>query len=176
MKSLKVLLSTLLIVPALSAAADEVGKSSVTNTGKDGTSVTTEVTHSEVAGEDGKRSTSEVSTVVDPRGMMNREVAKTRVDREVKKNGDFAEKKVIDHANGTREEIAVDKSTAKNWTDKGTTETKTETRVVDPKGLGNKQVTEVQQKLEKNPDGSAKRIVTETVNGELVSKEIESSR
>lgn len=160
-------------VVATAVHAEDSGSSTHTTVDKSGTRVTTETSHSETQGLTGvKKSTSEVSTVVDPKGMMNREKARSQVERSVKPNGDFSEEKTINHANGTLEKVTAEKNTAKHWTDGGKTTTTTETRALDPKGLGNKQVYEAEKKVVEDGAGNVTSTVTEKINGEVVGREV----
>ena len=134
-----------------------------------GTTVKTETSHDKTVGWTGtKKSTSEVETVVDPKGLGNKLVARSQVETKVKPSGDFSESKTIEHADGTKEHATTAKETSNNWLDKGKTTTTTQTHTVDPKGLGNKHEIEVTETVEFNADGTKKSTVSKTVDGDKV--------
>ena len=153
--------------------ADNASNSKATNTESDGTTVTREVSHTDSVGTDGvSKSSDDATTIVNPSGTMNEKSAKSHNDRTDKPNGDYAETNTIRHANGTEEKESVEKSTAKHWTDKGKTTTTTRSHSVDPKGMYNKTKSETKVQVDTDPNGSEKKTVTKTVNGETVSEDM----
>jgi hypothetical protein len=171
MKPLNILLLALLTTPAAIVYADNSGNTHVTTTDAGGTTVTTKTSHSDSVGNKGERKeTSNVQTEVDPKGMLNKEMAGTKEERVRKPNGDFSEVKTIKHADGTMEKVSAERNTDKHWTDTGRTTTNTETHVIDPKGLGNKQSRELEEKVVVAPDGSSRKTVTDEVNSKVISE------
>src|SRR5690606_30139580 len=113
---------------------------------------------------------SEAKTVVDPEGLGNKKSAVTKHEKKIGKDGDSAETLVKNHAKGTRESVTIKEGTSKNWTNDGTTTTKSEEKVVDPKGLGNKKSEKVAEKTVTDGAGGKERTVTREVDGDTVSE------
>lgn len=168
----KFALGLLMLAPTGYVFADNNAESSTKVVDGAGTAVTTGTSRSDTVLGSGVRKTSEeVKTTVDPRGMMNKTTAKTQVERTVEPDGDYSESKTIKHADGTEEKISEERSTAKHLLNSGKTTTTTQTRSTDPAGLGNKVTVEVEESIERNPDGTVKKTVSKNVNGETVAEE-----
>ena len=177
MKSLKVLLAIALVAPLSLALADESGKTVTKRTDDAGTTVTTSKSHEDSVGKSGiKKSTEDVSTVVDPKGPMNKESAKMHSVSQVEPNGDYSESRTDTRADGTKEKVTAEKSTAKNWTNDGETATTNYAKSVDPKGLGNKETSEVKKTVESSHGGVETTTVTKQVNGDTVSEQTSVSK
>lgn len=171
MKTLSLLTAGLLLLPVGAAIADTGTASKTETTDAQGTTVTTEQSNVVKKGWTGAtKEEAKVTTEVDPKGLGNS--VKTEVERErvVKDAGNFKDSLKVEHANGTVEEETVKKKTAGHLLNDGTTTTTTRSKMVDPKGLGNKRTSEVKEKTETNPDGSFKKSVTKKVNGDTVSE------
>jgi hypothetical protein len=172
MKSLNALLFTILAIPAAIVNADDSGKTQVSTTDRNGTTVTTETSHKDSVGYKGEtKQTSEARTVVDPKGMMNKELVSKTSEKVVKPNGDYSRTDTIKHADGTFEKASSEKNTNEHLLDTGKTTTRTETHTVDPKGLGNKQSMEHEEKVVTEPDGSSKKTVTQELNNRKIYEE-----
>jgi len=115
--------------------------------------------------------TEEAKTVVDPKGMLNEKSAIVHTEREKKANGDFTNTNTIKKGDGTEIKESIDKSTEGHWTDKGKTTTTTHSKSVDPKGLGNKKIEEVEKKVITNSKGIEEINVTKKIDGETVFEE-----
>jgi hypothetical protein len=96
----------------------------------------------------------------------------THTEQEIEDNGDFVESSTVNDANGTEKSEANSKETSNHWTDKGKTVKTKKSISVDPKGLGNKQKVEIDEKVVTHPDGSEERTVIKEVNGTTVSEEM----
>ncbi|MBX7138918.1 MAG: hypothetical protein K1X83_13160 [Oligoflexia bacterium] len=171
MKAIKVTLAVLVALPGGVALAEDKADvhSSVTN--PDGTTVTVDKSHTTSEGWlGGKKYEADEKTVVDPKGLVNKQVASRHYERKAGSDGDVKEKAEYQHPDGTSEELSASKTTSEHLLDSGKTVTKTHARVVDPKGLGNKQEVEVTEKTEINPDGSKRTTVSREVNGDTVSE------
>jgi hypothetical protein len=177
MKSLNLLLPAILLVPLSFALADDNANSHTSTTDANGTTVTTDSSHKDSVGLTGtKKSVTDKSTVVDPKGLMNKKTAKLHSETKVKPNGDYAESNTLKDENGTEEVETAQKKTSKHWTDNGQTTTVTKTHSVDPEGLGNKEKKVITKKVDTNPDGTKKVTVTKKVNGDTVSDETSVTR
>ncbi len=172
MKSLSTIILGLLTLPAAIASAADSEKMTSTTTDTSGTTVVSETSYRNTVGARGeKKERSEVSTIVDPKGMMNKESVHESAEKVVEPDGDFSESETIRHADGTLEVNSLEKKTRNHITNAGKTITKTETRSLDPKGLGNKETRTLEEKEVINPDGSSVKTQTEELNGQRVSNE-----
>jgi len=145
------------MVPTGFAMAED-SQSKTTSTDSAGTSITTERSQSTETGLGGAvKSKSEVTTVVDPKGLNNKISAETTHSRVNRKDGDFEDTVTINRGDGTAEEQKVVKGTSEHWLDDGKTQTTTRTKVIDPPNLGNKQVTKSTESIELNADGTKKQ-------------------
>ncbi len=168
MKSSRIFLTLCLVAPPAVAQAEE-SKREHTETNAAGTTVTTETSTDNSVGWGGtKKSTSDVKTVIDPKGLGNKLTSKSHVESKVQPNGDFNDSTKLVHGDGTKEIATNEKETSKNWMDSGKTTTTTRTHSVDPKGLLNKRETEVKETVVFNADGTQQKTVTKEVNGEKV--------
>lgn len=116
-----------------------------------------------------KKEKLELSKVTNPKGINNQLTEKIQVEQKVASDGDRTMTVTGKDANGTALREVESKTTGKNWKGEATTTTRhVEER--DPKGLGNKSVTEVEKETVRHNDGTVTR--NKIVNGE----EIESER
>ena len=170
MKSLTLLLPLLLsTVPALSLA-DAGSSTKSIETDSAGTTTTTNTSNRNTdEGSGGQKIVEEETTVVDPKGMLNKTSATSHSERDSSANGDYSDTKTTKHADGTKDVNTKSRETTNHWLNKGKTTTTTVGRSVDPKGLGNKEKSEIEEKVETNSDGSEKTTVTKTENGERTS-------
>ena len=166
MKTLNLLMSIILVAPVSVAFADNNSDTHTSTTDSAGSTVTTDTSHTDSVGILGtKKSTEDVKTVVDPPGLLNKETTKKHSERQAMPSGDYVESTTINHANGTEENVKAERNTIKHWTNKGETATTTNTRTVDPKGLGNKQTLKEEEVVQTNPGHPEKRILNSKVNG-----------
>lgn len=173
MRTLSILLSILLVSPAAIAIADDDSDTHTNTTDSAGTTVTTDTSHKHSVGvREAKESTEDETTVIDPKGLMNKETTTKHFERKVKPNGDFSESTAIDHADGTKEVVKAETSTDSHWTNKGTTTTTTHSKSLDPAGLGNKKTEVVDEIVETNPGRPEKRTITKKIDGTIVSDEM----
>ena len=166
MKSMQITATCLLLTIVSSAMAEDLTNSNTSNTKvTQGLEVTNEKSNSvQVEKDVSVKSETNLSTTVDPKGMSNKVTAskkRTRVDH---KNGDYKDSTTVIHADGTVEKDTVERNTSKNLMDNGKTVSTSSSRVVDPKGLGNKESEEIIDKVDTNPDGTQERTVSEKSN------------
>ena len=174
MKSFKILLAILLITPVSIVLAEDHSDTQSKTIDVNGTSIKSETSHSDTVGITGvKKSTDDQKTTVDPKGLMNKKTIKKHSEHKLSPNGDYSDSVSVKEVNGTVENSSSQKKTSKNWTNKGETVTTTHSESVDPKGLGNKQSKKDIEKDDINPNGTEKKTVTNEVNGETISKDLE---
>lgn len=155
-------MASLLAVAPL-AYADSINIRHTKTDQASGASIDTEASTTTKKNWDGSVETiNKESTTVDPKGLNNQVNASTQQERVNHANGDFSKKDKIQHADGTYEEASEKRTTSKHILDDGKTTTTTKSKVVDPKGLGNKQQNSTEEKVVENPDGTQSKTITET--------------
>jgi len=165
-------LSKLFIIPlALLGSVATVNADSRThteNTDSSGTSVTVDKSHQDSTNMLGTHTEkTDIERETDPKGLNNKTKETYHAEESTKPNGDrSAEVSGVD-ANGTAVKNTDSEKTRAHW-DGSKTTTETHTRVVDPKGLGNKSETETTNEVTHNADGST--TTKRKVNGETTSE------
>lgn len=173
MKSLTAFLSLFLIVPLSIAHAEESSTKHTEKTTADGTLVKTDTSHETAVSSDGSRnSVQDTKTVVDPKGLMNKDSVEKHSEQETSPNGDYSNSDTVRHADGSLEEVKSKQTTSNHWTDKGKDTTTTYSHTVDPKGLGNKASVEVTEKENVSPGKAGVASITTKVNGDTISREV----
>lgn len=118
---------------------------------------------------------SKESVTVDPKGMNNKVETSHTVKNTMGDDGSFDKKDSKMHSDGTSEVVKNTKSVSNHMMDDGKTVTTTNTKTVDPVGLGNKAT--IQNKVVEKDDGhgSVTKTVTGKVNGNTVLENSESN-
>lgn len=155
-------MASLLAVTPL-AIADSINVRHTETDQESGATIDTEASTTTKKNWDGSVETiNKEATKVDPKGLNNQVSASTQHERVNHPNGDYSKTDKVKHADGTYEENSEERATSKHILDDGKTTTTTKTKVVDPKGLGNKQQNSTEEKVVENPDGTQSKVVTES--------------
>ena len=105
------LIVPIFLVASSIALADDTGSTRTIKTDPAGTTVTTDISHTDSVTKSGVvKSTEDEKTVVDPKGLMNKTSAKSHSERTESPKGDFAASNTTTHGNGTAENIERQKN------------------------------------------------------------------
>ena len=167
MKLSKALLPVVICGVSIVAYAQNEGDSHSEVVDSAGTKTTIDKEHSDKVGLMGTHTTEmKGEKVVDPKGLNNKTKESYDQVTKVERNGDSEQKTTTVDAAGTKRELTTETDTSKNWTG-GNTVTTTRTEVVDPKGMMNRQKTEIEEKVVTDSQGRPTS-VTRSLNGEEV--------
>ncbi len=172
MKSKYILFLTFIIsFPTFSAADNRVSVYSETKEKSGATIIVNESSEQRVDA----RGTIEIENshhrIRDPIGLMNRTSESVNTVSKIRASGDRSETVASVDTNGTSRTYSTDTEVKKHRTG-GKTEVVKSREVVDPKGLMNKQTTEIKEEVERKEDGSmVSRTLTTEIDGKLVSEE-----
>lgn len=110
--------------------------------------------------------TSDQRTTVDPKGLNNKTERTSHYEKKTDQNGNVTELHNSVDANGTKRELKTDRRSTHHL-DGSRSVVKKESLEVDPKGLGNKKKTEVEEETRTSADGKVST-TSRSVNGEVV--------